>query len=207
MTTPSVHSMASLLDTSGSRRSLLHGLAACAAIGATFGARLSSAAAPIPAPQFVLLALATIQQEPGSTFVNPAFPGPLLGLVETGTLTIETEDEVVVQSPEATPSATPGQASGQMVTVGDTVFTPAGASVTYHNTGSEVSRSLVMALLPPDIVLPTDYPEGVAFQLLAASVVPTFLLAIDEMALNDAAHSRAATASWADPCAQPIQTL
>lgn len=133
-----------------------------------FGIPPSLPAAP------ALLVLARISYAPGASLPAVGFPGPLLGVIEQGTFAVQATGPVEVShpgtgaTPEMGPAASPGPAF--TLATGDTLLTPAGTAVAYHNTGSGTASALVAALLPTSAKLPTAYPPGVTFQPLAAGV-------------------------------------
>ena len=127
-----------------------------------------------PAPALVVLF--RITYEPGASFAAPAFPGPLLGAIESGTLTARPDGEVAVTRGAATASPVPAAATpGADVTLaaGDQIVTPPGTAVTYTNTGEEPSTSLVAGVVPADTPLPTAFPPGVTGGQLAFGVATT----------------------------------
>lgn len=127
-----------------------------------------------PAP--VLFALLRITYEPGAALPPIVFPGPLVGIIETGTVAAQPNGPAAVQRAAA---ATPGAAEAATPYVelnlneGDQIVTPTGTGVAYYNVGDGPASALVAALLPADAELPTGYPAGITVRFLASGVMST----------------------------------
>ena len=125
------------------------------------------------APAFFALGRITI--EPGAANPPIALGGPLVGVIEAGTLAAQPNGPVSVQ--RAAAAATPGPAEIATPYIefelgpGDQIVTPAGTGVAYYNIGDEPASALIVALLPADEPLPTAVPAGVTTEFLASGVM------------------------------------
>jgi len=122
-----------------------------------------------------LLALARFTYAPGTTYPEPAQPGPQLGYVETGTFTVHASGPVEVQHPvttNGTPTSTQeaSPAAETTLAAGDTILVPSGIAVTFQNSGSATASILGAGVLPAGAVVPRTFPAGLTVKALATGV-------------------------------------
>lgn len=130
-----------------------------------------AAVADVP-PAPAIMALIRLSYAPGASFDAPAYPGPVLGVIESGTVTAHASAPVTVRraAEVATPTAAPTVTADITLEPGDTILTVPGTSVTYRNTGSTTAVALITGVVPATFPLTATYPSGVTADLLAAGV-------------------------------------
>lgn len=155
-----------------------------------------------PPPAFVRLV--RISLEPGASVPLHTHPGPEFGWVESGTLTVRAEGEVVVAPAstggETRPALVPPVGEEFSLQRGDQVVYPAAVPFTFVNAGPEVATVLTAVILPAGDGSPpgsswvdgTPGPEamaGVRSQILGDAVVagwprPPLAMVVDRVALG-----------------------
>jgi quercetin dioxygenase-like cupin family protein len=138
-----------------------------------------------PAPAFLRLVRITL--EPGATSVAHTHPGPEIGRVDAGVISVTVQGPASVKQRSAKPKD-PFEAieSGKPTTLdrGDQVYYPAGTVIEFTNKGDDPAQVLAVVILPaaeghPDLITyaeatPTDEVfKGVTSEVLGDAVMTT----------------------------------
>lgn len=127
-------------------------------VGTLIQAELPAGALPLQ-PAFVRLL--RINLAPGASSPNHTHPGVEIGLVETGTVTVQVKGSATLSRPsdtEATPGPSPADSEFE-ISAGDQIVYQASTEMTFRNSGSDPASILTIVILPAG----NQHPEGVTY--------------------------------------------
>lgn len=142
-----------------------------------FQIELEAGVLPAP-PAFIRLVRITL--DPGATSPAHTHPGPELGLIEAGVVTIQVDGPAFVKQRSAEPDEPFEEArQGQpfQLDPGDRISYPAGTPLTFRNEGEEAVEILAVVILPaqdgrpPLIEYVGDNPTGDGFNGITSQIL------------------------------------